>query len=100
VRSPCVSICRIDVDTGYCVGCCRTIDEIADWGSMADARKHGVWRELRRRRASLGPVMPTVAPAPDPSRTTAVPPDTPSAARRPATTELPFVGLKTPPDES
>ncbi|MEM8878798.1 MAG: DUF1289 domain-containing protein, partial [Pseudomonadota bacterium] len=30
--SPCVGLCRLDEATGYCLGCARTGDEIADWG--------------------------------------------------------------------
>jgi predicted Fe-S protein YdhL (DUF1289 family) len=29
--SPCIGVCRIDRDTGWCEGCWRTLDEIADW---------------------------------------------------------------------
>jgi|TARA_R110000787_G_C13400388_1_gene443349 uncharacterized protein len=32
IESPCISICTIDSDSGYCVGCARTDDEIAMWG--------------------------------------------------------------------
>ncbi|MCL4747113.1 MAG: DUF1289 domain-containing protein [Burkholderiaceae bacterium] len=51
VRSPCVSICRIVAQTGYCEGCLRTIDEIANWGTMSDAQRHEIWSALRVRRA-------------------------------------------------
>jgi predicted Fe-S protein YdhL (DUF1289 family) len=54
VRSPCVSICRIVPETGYCEGCLRTIDEIAAWGSMTSAERQTVWLALRARRAELG----------------------------------------------
>ena len=52
VASPCVNVCRMDAATGWCEGCLRTIDEIADWASMPDARRLEVWRQLRLRRAS------------------------------------------------
>jgi predicted Fe-S protein YdhL (DUF1289 family) len=67
VRSPCVSVCRIDVDSGYCEGCLRTIGEISDWGMMSDERKREVWRELRLRRTRLAPVTPTAAPMAEPA---------------------------------
>ena len=51
VRSPCVSICRIDPQTGYCEGCLRTIDEIAAWGTMSSAERQAVWRELPARQS-------------------------------------------------
>jgi predicted Fe-S protein YdhL (DUF1289 family) len=53
VPSPCISICRIDAATGWCEGCLRTLDEIADWGGMPDERKRAVWTALEARRASL-----------------------------------------------
>ena len=74
VRSPCVSICRIDVATGFCEGCFRTIDEIADWSAMTDDRRRAVWRELHARgeaaAAALGfapiPVPVTLPPGSEP----------------------------------
>lgn len=62
LRSPCVAVCRIDVETGFCEGCYRTTGEIASWGSLSDDGKREVWRELRLRRARLNPVTPTAAP--------------------------------------
>ena len=46
VPSPCISICAIDPGTGYCIGCFRTLDEIAAWSSLADADKRWVWQQL------------------------------------------------------
>lgn len=74
----------MDAATGYCEGCYRTIEEIADWGMMAEDRKRSVWQALRRRRAELNPVAPTVAPS----------------VRRPGETEPPFIGQETPPEAS
>jgi predicted Fe-S protein YdhL (DUF1289 family) len=34
--SPCVAICTLDQDARYCIGCGRTIDEIARWLEMSD----------------------------------------------------------------
>ena len=50
VRSPCISVCRMDADSGLCEGCWRTIGEIASWGSMADAERLEVWGRIARRR--------------------------------------------------
>jgi len=49
VPSPCISICRMDMNTGYCEGCRRTLDEIAAWGRMGDADKRAVWIEIAER---------------------------------------------------
>ena len=46
VPSPCVNICRIEPDSGLCAGCRRTLDEIAAWSRLDDARKRVVWAQL------------------------------------------------------
>ncbi len=46
VPSPCVSVCRIDENSGMCVGCYRTINEIIDWGRQTEAHKRSVWRQI------------------------------------------------------
>ena len=53
VPSPCTNVCRIDPASGWCVGCLRTIDEIAAWGSLGDAAKRVVWELLPLRRQTL-----------------------------------------------
>lgn len=53
VPSPCVSVCRMDAATGWCVGCQRSIEEIAAWGSMPDAAKRAVWKRLPERRETM-----------------------------------------------
>jgi predicted Fe-S protein YdhL (DUF1289 family) len=40
-------------DTGLCLGCMRTIDEIIAWGTADDDVKRAVWREIRRREAQI-----------------------------------------------
>ena len=55
VRSPCISVCRMDPRTGWCTGCWRTLDEIAQWAGAADGYKRAVWIEIERRRAAAAP---------------------------------------------
>jgi len=50
VPSPCISVCRIDPATGWCAGCLRTIDEIAQWSALGDEAKRAVWLTLAQRR--------------------------------------------------
>jgi uncharacterized protein len=40
--SPCISICQMNPKTGLCIGCHRTIDEIANWSALSDVEKRGV----------------------------------------------------------
>jgi predicted Fe-S protein YdhL (DUF1289 family) len=48
--SPCINLCRMDPRTGWCLGCLRTLEEIAQWSAAGEETKRAVWRELRRRR--------------------------------------------------
>lgn len=47
--SPCVQVCTVDPDGRYCLGCLRTLDEIAAWGSLSAARKRAVLDDLEQR---------------------------------------------------
>jgi len=49
VPSPCVSLCKMNRDTGYCEGCLRTIEEIVQWSQASDDDKRAVWQAIRRR---------------------------------------------------
>jgi uncharacterized protein len=50
VPSPCISVCRLDEATGLCIGCLRTLDEIAAWSTLDDAGKRAVWQAIATRR--------------------------------------------------
>ena len=32
MKSPCVKVCRLDAMGKYCIGCGRTLKQIASWG--------------------------------------------------------------------
>ena len=49
VESPCTGVCRIDPDSGWCKGCRRTLDEIADWPMLGPADKRALLIRLRSR---------------------------------------------------
>jgi predicted Fe-S protein YdhL (DUF1289 family) len=49
VLSPCVSVCRMDASAELCVGCYRTLDEIAQWSTMAESTKAAVWQHILTR---------------------------------------------------
>ena len=50
ILSPCLGICEVGMD-GLCVGCLRTLDEIACWGALDDAGRHEILRAVEDRRA-------------------------------------------------
>ena len=47
--SPCNSICKIDPASGRCLGCKRTLEEIADWPMLRAAQKRAVLERLEGR---------------------------------------------------
>ncbi len=51
--SPCISICKMNPQTGWCEGCFRTIEEIAQWSTAAEEYKRAVWVEIKRRQDVL-----------------------------------------------
>ncbi len=52
IDSPCAKICTLDARLGLCLGCGRTIDEIARWSAMGAAERTRVMSELPDRLAS------------------------------------------------
>lgn len=46
VPSPCVSVCQIDRSSGWCEGCLRTLDEIADWSVLDASERRAIWAAL------------------------------------------------------
>jgi len=53
VASPCISVCRMDEATGLCIGCQRTLEEIAAWSALDDDARRAVWVAISRRRVEL-----------------------------------------------
>ena len=54
VQSPCVKICVIHPETGLCVGCNRTGDEIAAWPAMTPEARRALMAELPDRQPNPG----------------------------------------------
>lgn len=51
VPSPCVGVCKMDEDKGWCAGCFRTLEELTDWSRATDAAKLVIWSMVERRQA-------------------------------------------------
>ena len=52
IESPCVKVCTLEARSGLCLGCGRTIDEIARWTAMSAAEHSRVIAELPARLAA------------------------------------------------
>lgn len=50
IKSPCIRVCKINGNTGYCEGCLRTIDEISDWVFITDEERLKILNEIEERR--------------------------------------------------
>ncbi len=49
-HSPCINLCKMDDEDRYCLGCRRTLDEIAAWSELSDLEKDALWQVLDLRR--------------------------------------------------
>jgi predicted Fe-S protein YdhL (DUF1289 family) len=63
IETPCVKICTLDARAARCLGCGRSIDEIARWGGMSAAERARVMTELPGRMAAAGLAPSTAANA-------------------------------------
>lgn len=52
VGSPCTNVCKLDPDSGLCMGCYRSREEIKTFRSMDDAAKLDLLDVLLARRAA------------------------------------------------
>jgi uncharacterized protein len=52
VSSPCVDVCRLDAQ-GICVGCRRTLAEIAEWSSAGETRRREILLALAQRKVRV-----------------------------------------------
>ena len=54
--TPCIKVCVVDGESGLCLGCFRTLGEIASWGGLSDAERTGIMDGLAGRRRLIAPV--------------------------------------------
>ena len=59
--SPCISVCALEPDSGLCLGCGRTLNEIVAWGGMAEDERLAVMAGLPARLAALPAALPASA---------------------------------------
>lgn len=42
IKTPCVKVCVVDGQSGFCLGCGRTLGEIAKWARFTDEERDAV----------------------------------------------------------
>ena len=52
LESPCVKVCQLDHAKGVCIGCRRTLDEIARWSQISAEERRRIMKDLARRQAA------------------------------------------------
>lgn len=60
--SPCTNVCRIDADSGWCLGCWRTLDEIARWSTAGPGDRAAILASLPDRRERWSRLHPAARP--------------------------------------
>lgn len=53
VLSPCIKVCAVDANSGFCLGCGRTLAEIGGWVKLGDAGREQVMDQLDVRMQAL-----------------------------------------------
>jgi hypothetical protein len=51
IASPCNKVCVMDAEQRYCLGCRRTLEEIARWSALSDEERRVVLLALATRGA-------------------------------------------------
>lgn len=52
ISTPCIKVCAVSGQTGQCIGCGRTLGEIARWEAMEEAERQAIMTELPARLAA------------------------------------------------
>lgn len=52
ISTPCIKVCAVRGQTGLCIGCGRTLAEIAGWGGLTEAERQRIMAELPARLAN------------------------------------------------
>jgi hypothetical protein len=53
ISSPCIKVCCVEPGSGLCLGCLRTLPEIARWGRLSNAERAAIMDELPGRAGRL-----------------------------------------------
>jgi len=55
IKSPCIQVCAIDGESGLCLGCYRTLPEVAGWQRLTVGARDQIMAELPARRSRIAP---------------------------------------------
>ena len=49
IISPCIGVCELDVESNICVGCLRSVDEIANWPQLDNEKAMQIMEQIKDR---------------------------------------------------
>lgn len=55
ITTPCIKVCYVDGPSGLCLGCFRTLPEIARWAKLGDDERRQIMADLPARRTRIDP---------------------------------------------
>lgn len=55
IKTPCVKVCVVDAESGLCLGCYRTLPEVAGWARYSELEREQIMSELAARRSRIRP---------------------------------------------
>jgi hypothetical protein len=55
IVTPCVKVCIVDGESGLCLGCQRTLPEIAGWAKLSDEARAEIMAGLPARKGLIRP---------------------------------------------
>jgi predicted Fe-S protein YdhL (DUF1289 family) len=55
IATPCIKLCIVDGESGLCMGCFRSLPEVARWGGMSDEERREIMAGLAGRRGRIRP---------------------------------------------
>ncbi|HXV01672.1 MAG TPA: DUF1289 domain-containing protein [Caulobacteraceae bacterium] len=53
IVTPCVKVCIVDGESGLCLGCFRTLGEVARWSALSERERDVLMEELPSRRSRI-----------------------------------------------
>jgi hypothetical protein len=55
IATPCIKVCIVDGESGLCMGCHRTLPEVATWLRLTAEARAAIMAELPARRSRIRP---------------------------------------------
>jgi predicted Fe-S protein YdhL (DUF1289 family) len=62
IKTPCTKVCTVDGASGLCLGCLRSLQEIAEWSRLDEATRETILDELPGRVSRLDPALQGLVP--------------------------------------